>query len=514
MKKIPRFAAAVVAAAVSAAALAGCAADAEEATGDGVLDVAISFVPGSLDPAISSLGLWAVPLSPVYEPLLRVDADGELAPALASDWSVEDGNTTFTFTIRDDVTFANGEDVTPEAVVASIEYWRSANGPFVNRLAALTDISIDGDTITMSLDAPNPDFLWFFTPGNNTGSIIAPAGLADPESLGTEPQGAGPYVLDLDQTVTGSTYTYTANENYYDLDAVEWDAVKITVYEDATSALQALQSGQVDFMYSDASTANSNAATLSDDIGIARIARGWTGLMIMDRDGQADPALGDVRVRQALNHAVDRDALTAALFGEFGQPTAQVTGPGFTGYVEANDTAYTYDPDRARELLADAGYADGATITNALFQTPRNSLLTEALIDQFAQVGVTMTVDTYAGNADWRQAIYSQQFGTAVEGNAFSTPYLANLSTFDKGSPFNGVFGIEDPEMTRLVNAAAALSGGEAEAAWQEVFTYVVDQAWFVPISTSEAIYLYAGTVAEPALTSVEVDIRDIHPAG
>jgi peptide/nickel transport system substrate-binding protein len=505
----------VAAATVAAAALlAGCAGTSpeEQAQGDGILDIAISFTPGSLDPAVSSRGQWAIPLTPVYEPLVRVGEKGELVPALAEEWAAEDGNTRFSFTIREGVEFSDGEAVTPQAVVDSINYWRSGSGPFVNNLATVDEITVDGQTVTITLTQPNPDFLWLFTPSSLVGSIISPAGLADPDALGTQPQGAGPYVLDLEETVTGSTYVYTPNENYYDQDAIEWEGVKITVYPDATAALQSMQTGQTDFMYSDASTANSSSGTLGDGINLTSMARGWTGLMIMDRGGVTDEALGDVRVRQALNYAVDRDALTNALFGEFGQPTDQVTGPGYIGYTAANDDAYTYDPEKARELLADAGYADGLTITNALFQTPRNSLLTESLVGQFAEVGVTLDVDTFAGNADWRQAIYTQQFGTAVEGNAYSTPYLANLNTFDKGAPFNGVFGLEDPTLTQLVQNASVLTGAEAEAAWIDVFTYVVDEAWFVPISTSESVYFYTGVVAEPTLTSAEVDILDLQP--
>lgn len=513
MKKA-RTAAVIAASAAFAVALAGCATgdDATADTGDGILDIAISYVPGSLDPAISSRAINAVALFPVYEPLVRVGDDGELVPALATEWTAEEDNTRFTFTIRDDATFSNGEEVTPQAVVDSITYWQSGNGPFVNNLATMTSLQADGDQVVMELSEPNPDFLRLFTTDNLIGDIIAPEGIANPTSLGTTPLGAGPYVLDPDQTVTGNTYYYTANENYYDQDAIEWDAVKITVYEDATSAIQAMNTGQVDFMYTDASTANSNAATLGDGIGIASIARGWTGLMIMDREGQTDEALGDVRVRQALNYAVDRDVLTTALFGEYGSPTSQVVGPGYIGYSEANDSIYDYDPDRARELLEEAGYGDGVTITNALFQTPRNSLLTEALIDQFAQVGVTMEVDTYAGNADWRQAIYSQEYGTAVEGNGFTTPYLAQLATFDPGSPYNGVFGLEDPRMTELITTASALTGDEAEQAWIDAFTYAVEEAWFVPIATSDSAYFFSHTVAEPVLTSSEVDIVNLHP--
>lgn len=512
--KHSRIAAAFAATAALAVAVSGCASggDTAEVAGDGVLDIAISYVPGSLDPAVSSRAINAVALFPVYEPLVRVGDDGELVPALATEWSAENDNTLFTFTIRDDATFSNGEEVTAQAVVDSIAYWQSGNGPFVNNLATMTSLAADGDQVVMELSEPNPDFLRLFTPDNLIGDIIAPAGIADPDSLGTTPLGAGPYVLDLDQTVTGNTYYYTANESYYDQEAVEWDAVKITVYEDATSAIQAMKTGQVDFMYTDASTANSNAATLGDEIGVASVSRGWTGLMIMDREGQTDEALGDVRVRQALNFAVDRDVLTTALFGDYGSPTDQVTGPGYIGYSEANDSVYDYDPDRARELLEEAGYGDGVTITNALFQTPRNSLLTEALIDQFAQVGVTMEVDTYAGNADWRQAIYSQEYGTAVEGNGFTTPYLAQLATFDPGAPYNGVFGLEDPRMTELIKTASALTGDDAEQAWIDVFTYAVEEAWFVPIATSDSVYFSSGTVDEPVLTSNEVDIVNLHP--
>ena len=116
----------------------------------------------------------------------------------------------------------------------------------------------------------------------------------------------------------------------------------------------------------------------------------WTGLFLSDRDGVVNPALKDVRVRQALNFGVDRALVTTALFGKLAEPTDQLQGRGFIGHDDANEAKYPYDPVKAKALLTDAGFGSGLELKTAYVHSTLSNILFQALAGQYHKIGVTL----------------------------------------------------------------------------------------------------------------------------
>ena len=296
---------------ITALALTACAGSGGDAgTGsaaDKVLNISNTFAPVSMDPAFSGNGRAGTMLQPAYEPLVRTAADGSLEPALAESWEMSADNASVTFTLREDAAFSDGEPVNAEAAKKSIDYWTESGGPFSVNLSALDEVVVDGEfEFTVKLTAPNPDLVSVFNTYWLAGDLISPKALEDPKQLTTKTFGAGPYMLDEAATITGKTYTYVPNEHYYDQDDIAWEKVVISVYEDQNSAIQAFKTGQLDIMVSDPITGNANKDQLADGQKIVSDPVQWSGLILLDRAGETNEPLGDLRVRQAINYGLDR----------------------------------------------------------------------------------------------------------------------------------------------------------------------------------------------------------------
>jgi peptide/nickel transport system substrate-binding protein len=339
-----RWKATAAALAVAALTLAGCSANSEESgteSSDLVLGQIIAL--NSFDTAQAEWGNRALYYQAVYDTLLLATADG-IEPFLASDFSYNDDNTVLTLTIRDDVTFTDGTELTADVVKQNLEYFKNGGGPYASDLLNVATIEAPDDTtVVLELSAPDPALLTYLS--HEAGLMASPAmfGAAD---AATNPIGSGPYILDTAATVTGTSYVYTRNPDYWNPDLQHYDTVTMRALSDPTAAVNAIKAGEV------------NAARLADNNNVDEIeAAGWTilpneldfqGLLLLDRAGEMNPALADVRVRQALNYAFDREGLLEALQHGYGSVTTQVFKESSAAYDPALDEAYPYDPEQAR----------------------------------------------------------------------------------------------------------------------------------------------------------------------
>ena len=351
------------AAAVAAAASLALAACGGQATGSAqttgsskagdVLTVGFSVqAPETLNPAEAPQNYaWFEELA--YEPLIVQRSDGTLAPGLAASWSYTGtGNKTFVLHLRPGVKFSDGTPLTAQGVTADLRYVTTAAGQMAPFFAGDTFTATGPLTVTITAAKPNPDFPQILTQDDVIGDVISERGLNSPSLLGTRTFGAGPYMLDPAQTVTGSQYTYVPNPNYYDKPAVYWKKVIIRVITDPQSMLNALKTGQVDVANGDPTTI---AAARQAGLTVTSTPDLWVGVTLADRGGVLAKPLASAQVRQALNYATSRAAISSALFPGTGAPTSQIIVPGGYGYQAALTNAYPYDISKARQLLAAAG---------------------------------------------------------------------------------------------------------------------------------------------------------------
>ncbi|MBB5957477.1 peptide/nickel transport system substrate-binding protein [Saccharothrix tamanrassetensis] len=466
---------------------AGC--SGSPAAADDTLVIALPAPPESLNPAQNGSGGQGIVHWLTYEPLIRANSDGTFSAALASDWKyVGPGNTLFEMTIRPDVRFADGTPVDPAAVVATLKYYLSSPGSMKPFLTGISDVTSDGPIVRVHLTAPNPILPYVFSQLVNWGDVISPAGLAQPDQLASKTFGAGAYTLDASATIAGDHYTFVKNTNYYRPEAQRFGKVVVRVVPDPNSAMQALTSGQIDV--------NLNAtATLADQAraGGATVLEGNPGVLalyLVDRAGQTTPALGDVRVRKALNHAVDRSAIAAALGAGY-SAVGQIAAAGTDGHDPSLDGTHSYDPEEARRLLASAGYGNGFSFELVDLVTFGMNTASQAVAAQLAKVGVTATIHTDGNDLNRYVADLSSRKFSATTFR-LNTPLFASalFNITGAASPLNP-FQSTDPDVDRAFTALASASETEQEPAAKAFNRTVVDKAWFLPVAAIQN-YVFA----------------------
>jgi ABC-type transport system substrate-binding protein len=443
-----------------------------------------SLDPGTVDNAFSTYTLLA------YDPLIYRAADGSLQPDLADSWElVGDSNQQLDVTLRDDATFSDGSKVTADAVKASLEYAQSAPGAQAPMLAGMTFEVTDPTSLTITSATPNPLLAETFTQFYGVGQIISPTGLADPTALAADAhsQGAGPYVLDPADTVAGDHYTYTARDDYFDADRQHYKKIVVRVIANPQASLNALKTQQVDVVIGGDATVASQVEAAG--MNVAAVPFVFQGLNLIDRDGTVSEPLGDVRVRQAINYAIDRDTVSQALLGDLGVPTTQTVVEGGDGYSEDAADRYPYDVDKAKELLAEAGYPDGFTLKVTTAQFAGIDTMAQAIQGQLAKVGITLDLTTRTDVGSYIQDMTGGEFPAAAVGYGAQPMFLEGQGLFLPTAPvFNG-FHTDDATVTDLYTRAAAADSETRADLDRQLQEYLVENAWFAPVAFSPVLY-------------------------
>jgi peptide/nickel transport system substrate-binding protein len=425
-----------------------------------------------------------------YEALIRRASSGELAPGLATEWKwVGEGNTRLELKLRPNVKFADGDPVTPAAVKASLEYSMSPGNNGAAGLPEFDHVEVAGsESIAIVLKSGNPTLPQLLTPKWAIGQIISPKGLADPSKLEVtgESHGAGPYVYQPGESIAGDHYTYTANPDYFDKDRQYFDKLVIRVISDPQAALNALRTGQIDVTSGSAKTADQAEAA---GLQVAATPFVCTGLNLIDRTGEVVKELGDVRVRQAMNYAVDRKKLTSAVVGKWGMPTTQLVPEGWDGYSKNAAERYPYDPAKAKALLAEAGHPDGFTLKVLSTGLGGMGTIVEALKGELAAVGIKLEVEEVNDEKSLIVKGTNKTFGaTALGYGAQPLAMMAKALWTTSGVVFNP-FKNTDPNLDDLAVQAAKAPDAQRKDLESRIMERLTDQAWFVPVAFMPVFY-------------------------
>ena len=363
-----------------------------------------------------------------HNQLIEVAADGQLTGEIAESWESDDGQT-WVFRIRQGVTFHSGKDVTVEDVVASLNHHRGddATSAIKQFFDPVLEISADGQNVVITLDAPNGDFPYLMSDYH---LAIMPGmdGRIDPMSS----DGCGPYVVESFEP--GVQATLNRNPDYWKADRAHFDRIEVLSILDSAARLNALMTGQVD---------------LIDQIDPATIgmleARGVANILsipgnaqyIFPMDSRAAP-FSDNNVRLALKYAIDRQQMVDTVLGGHGAvANDNPIGPA-NRYFYADLEEKTFDPDRARFHLREAGmdsldvslHVADAAFTGAV---DGGALFAETA----AQAGININLvrepnDGYWDNV-WMQKPFVASYtgGRAVEDHMFTTFYTTGAAWND-----------------------------------------------------------------------------------
>lgn len=508
--RIPPPVAAIGGLAAVALVLSGCTGTVETPPEDNVtaplLQLGSLVEPTSWDPAQANEGHYAPIYQAVYDTLLKRDPSGEVVPMLASEWSVSDDQLSYELTIRDDVTFSDGTALDSAVVVANLQHFQEANGPMASSIGGIQSIEApDADTVILTLAQPNPALPI---------ALSGPAGyMASPDALGTEgittsPVGSGPYLYSADDSVVGSTITFVRNPDYWG-DPLPFDEIEFQVLTDENARLNALISGQVDA--SVLNRASSAVQAEASGLGSEVYTTGWQGILFFDRDGEMLPELADPRVREALTLAIDKEAIVENVALGLADPTSQTFGPQTEGFREDLEDAYGYDPDRARELLAEAGAEDLSFVfpTSTVF----DPAIYDSILQSWADIGVTVTRHEWGPGeaiASMLRADFPISWMSLAQRSDWSHVQFL-LSPTATWNPFDS----EDPELNGLIaDYLDADEAGRAEIA-EQINEFVVDAYWFAPVMREyQHFYFNDEVLVERQVEQAVPSIYNYRPSG
>jgi peptide/nickel transport system substrate-binding protein len=334
-------------------------------------------------------------LNNVYENLVTLDQDGAVVPQLATEWTVSEDGLTYDFTLHEGVTFSNGADFTADDVKFSLE--RIATDWTINqaKMAVLDHVEVVSPTqARVVLNTPSNSWLYSMT--GTVGIMFDETGVAD---LANEPIGTGPYVIT--ERVQGDHISLEAREDYWG-DEVEITDVTLRYFADAVASTNALSAGDVDMLFN--MQAPDLISQFESDAAFQVLQGSSNGEVLVGLNNQAPP-FDDVRVRQAIAYGIDRQAVLDAAWAGYGELIGAMVPPTDPYYEDLNDL-YPYDPDAARELLAEAG-AEDLAITFKVPNRPYATAVSEVIVSQLAEIGVTVTIETLEFPAVWLDEVFT-----------------------------------------------------------------------------------------------------------
>ena len=368
-----------------------------ESVRDGILRVAMQPIVQT-DPAFISSDSEVLVANHVYDYLVDVDPDSVVIPRLASDWSVSDGGKSYVFTLVEGVTFHDGSPLTAEDVAWTFNRLRDPELelPTSSLYSNILDVQATGDLeVTFTLENPNPFFLFDLSDNH---ALVLKAGTEDAD---TNFNGSGPFKVV--EYLPEDRIVLEANENYFIDGLPKLAGLEIIFFSDETASVDALRGGQVDLVMR---MATSLFISIQDEPGIKTSAIPTNGFDLVRLRSDREPG-NDPRVMQALKLATDREAVFQLVqqgYGALGNDTP--IGPLYTQFHAADLTPPGRDVEAARQLLAEAGYADGLDLVLHTPDTGGRPDLAVVLKDQWAEAGVNVEVSVepesvYYGDDGW-----------------------------------------------------------------------------------------------------------------
>lgn len=427
---------------------------------DDAVTIGLVAEPASLDfTTTDGAAIPQVLLYNVYETLVKVDqATGEIVPSLATEWDVSDDGRTYTFTLEEGVTFSNGEALTADDVVFSIE--RVKSDDWTVSLKAQMDkvesVEATGDhEVVVTLAEPSNSWLYAMT--TRIGAIFDENGVGD---LANSPIGTGPYTFS--QWQRGTSITLQRNEDYWG-QAPYFADVTFQYFQDATALNNALLTESIDVV----GTVQAPETLAEFEGGDYQIIEGTTnGEVVLSMNNDRAP-FDDVQARQAVRHAIDHQTLLDTCWAGRGTLIGSMVPPTDPWYEDRTGD-FEFDQDRARELLEEAG-ATGTEVRLRLPSLPYAVACGTVVESMLEEVGLEVTVDELEFPAAWLESVFTQadyemSIISHVEPrdmvNVFGNPdYYTKYGTDEVQALFaDADAGTPEEQQAKMAEAAALIS--------------------------------------------------------
>ncbi|WP_337502164.1 ABC transporter substrate-binding protein [Clostridium sp.] len=446
----------------------------------------------SLDPHVDTDAGTRDVVFNLYEGLVKPTSDGGFIAAVASDYTISDDAKTYTFTLRDGITFHDGTPVTIEDVKYSIDRYAEIQGESSAFSSLVDSVEVQDDkTLVVNLKESYSEFLPMMT------IAIIPQSNEDPAG---NPIGTGPFKY-VSYT-PGQNLELEKYDGYWQEGVPSLDSVEFKFIADVDTAFVELQAGTIDILKY---LTSAQAETLGDDYNIVQGSMNLVHAMYLN---SAYEPLSKTEVRQALCYAVDRDAINNFIFGGKSHIIGSHMIPAMSKYYEPEaETVYSYDPEKAKELLADAGYADGfdleITVPSSYSQHVDSA---QIIADELSQVGINVTLNQVEWST-WLQDVYKggnfQATVIGFDGTLAPSDWLKKYVTDDaknfmhySNTEYDDVFNtayttVDDDVKVENYKKAQMILAEDAAA------VYIEDPANLVAVSKKFGGYTFYPTAAE-----------------
>ncbi|MDZ5699270.1 ABC transporter substrate-binding protein [Chelativorans sp. M5D2P16] len=505
--------------ALAGAAIAGAAAlgaaPAAAQTPPNVLIVGQIAEPKSLDPhAVTAVNDFRI-LMNVYEGLVRYrDGTLEVEPALAESWEVSDDGTEYTFALREGVTFHDGSSFNAEAVKFNFDRMLDENHPYHDTgpfplafyFDAVEEVTVDDEyTVTFTLNAPYAPFLSNLA--YPTGLIVSPTAVEEHgEDFGRNPSGTGPFKFA--EWESNQRVVVERNPDYWD-GAPPLEAVVFRPITDANTRIAEMLSGGLDLMVE---VPPDNVAQFADDPAFTVYEQAGPHVWFLILNVREGP-FQDKKVRQAVNYAINKEALVENVLQGTAEIAAGPTPPAFAWAYNEDLEPYPYDPDRARQLLEEAGY-DGEEVVFYVTEGGSGMLapvaMGTAIQADLAAVGMNVTIETYEWNT------FLDQVNAGLEGKADmaemawmtndpdTLPYLTLRTEAmpDQGGFNSGYY--SNPEVDTILEQARQSTEPEERAALYQQMQEIVHE---------DAPWAFVANWKQSAVARAEVQNFQLQPS-
>jgi len=446
------------------------------------------LTPATLDPRSASGDSEIAILNALYDYLIDTDAAANLVPRLASSWQLSDDGLVYTLQIREDAVFHDGSPVTVDDVLWTIQWQREAEGTVANLLASVESVEADdGNSIVITLNNPNPDFLYNLTDNK---LVILKSGASN---IGEAFNGSGPFVLE--ELIPGDRAIMTANADYWGgIPAIE--RLEFIFFDDQQAGIAAVQGGTADgIMRLD----NSSFLGFAGDVSFTATDIPTSGHHLARL--RADRAPGnDVRVRQAFKLATDRQAIWERIqlgYGAVGKDSP--IGPAFGQYFLFEAEVPPRDPQVAAALLAEAGYPDGLDMTLHVPNSGNFPDLAQTLAAQWEEAGIRVEIQLEDENTYWVEAWMEVDLGVTGWG-ARPIPQIYLDVAYQTDAIWNESH-YSDARVDELIDIArSSLNQDERIAAYKEIQQIMLDSGPIIVPYFFAQFMVLAGNVADVEL--------------
>jgi peptide/nickel transport system substrate-binding protein len=441
------------------------------------LNFALGGNPDTLDPHKTSGTLTFQTIKSVYDTLAEPDMSGKIVPALAEKWVVSPDELTWTFYLKKDVFFHNGDKLSAKDVKATFDRIMdtATASPKAKEFGSITAIETpDDSTVVLKLKEPTSPLL--ATLASGWGAVLPKSLIDSGHDFGSRPVGTGPF--ELKEWVRDSRIILQKNKNYWMKGHPKLDQITMHIIPERAVAIQGLISGQLDVAY----LIDKDDLPLLEASPDVKIEKSMTALILVMSINCSNPVLQDLRVRQAINYAIDKQKVLDVAYGG-GKPIGTFMDYG-NAYYKDFTALYPYDPEKAKKLLAEAGVGPDKVFELFLPQNYEMHVKAgEMYQDMLTKVGLNVKIKL----VDW-----STWISDVYRAAKYDLTVIGHTGKLDPDGTLEG-YGTKDryvrwinPRAAELIDQARKVSGFEnRKKLYDEALQIMAEEVPFMYLGSS-----------------------------